>query len=170
MNEQNSMESTVLWTEKDAINGWCKPEQVGHPVQNQSTSDSDPASDDNLDADERVKQACKEHGVDILDIPAVTRLMFRLWPYSFSKTHGALVRGEADRVDAEKAQRQSRDARLADLSATKLKAMNDGDIWLKVILAVQRHTGADQFIAILEECGITPADLQAMIEAGELTE
>lgn len=162
------------WGITDIRSGACLPHHLGKPKHGMPDTpdepDSDTASDDSLDADERVKQACKEHGVDILDIPAVTRLMFRLWPYSFSKTHGALVRGEADRVDAEKAQRQSRDARLADLSATKLKAMNDGDIWLKVILAVQRHTGADQFIAILEEWGIAPADLQAMIEAGELTE
>ncbi len=158
------------WGISDIKEGRCMPYQLGKPKQpgDQQQLPGENCSPDNLNDDERVKAACIEHGVDIMDIPAVTRLMFRLWPYSFSKTHGPLVRAEADRVEAEKALRQSRDASLADMTANRLKGMSTQDIWLKVILAVKRHTDEKQFVAILEEWGISPAELAEMIEAGEL--
>ena len=159
------------WTSSDASLGLCDPDMVGQPKQSSGdqSPDNPEQSPDNLSDDERVKAACREHGVDIADIPAVTRLMFKLWPYSFSKTHGPLVRAEADRVEVEKAQRQSRDAALADLSATKIKGMKTGDIWLKVVLGVQRHVSSEQFLAILQEWGVTPSELNEMLEAGELS-
>ena len=170
--EQRCTEEEVgeLWEDRygitDVREGNCTPRQLGTPKQPGDGSRPAPPEDSQqpLDDDERVKRACEQHGIDIQDIPAVTRLMFRLWPYSFSKTHGPLVRAEADRVEVEKIQRQSRDARLADLTANRLKGMTTQDIWLKVILAVQRHTDEQQFAAIIEEWGIAPADLLDLIE------
>ena len=155
------------WSNSDLSLGLCSESEVGtkKPAPEQSP---DQQPEQSLDDDARVKAACIEHNVDINDIPAVTRLMFKLWPYSFSKTHGALVRAEADRVEADKALRQARDATLAELTATKLRGMTTQGIWLKVVAGVQRHTSAEQFERILGEWGISPAELAEMIEAGEL--
>lgn len=69
-----------------------------------------------------------------------------------------------------KALRLSASARLADLTATKLKAMDDRAIWLKVIMGVQQNVEPEQFDAILTAWGIDPAQLLEMVESGELTD
>lgn len=137
----------------DYANGLCSEAQVGRSKYAPDIHAADPLSTDVEWTD---------------DVYAAELAAYRRDPDNYRRSSGSSLNKLIELSERNKAQRQSAAARLADLTATKLRGMTAADTWLKVIVAVQQNVDADTFERILTAWGIRPAELLEMVENGEL--
>lgn len=162
MTDENEV---ALWTEKDASNGWCKSEQIGTPVLNQSPEFAAPDDITALD-DPTILRICRDRGIDPHDAEGKARIMLEIAPVEFARKMPTMYMDMIKHQRIEKATQSAEAATLAKLSATRLRGMDDQVILLAFVNGILAEAD-DVRERIMARMDIDLAGLKEMIEEGE---